>query len=147
MDEIVIPTILEAKAEPRSRRRAYLACIVTFHLNDYLKSVGHKKTEDKMRVATGDAFDVVRGVCNGTKHVQTNDKHPIPFTSGKDWYRPPAIAGLLVLGLSRLGDSKGGREIGSGADRKDIYGAVKSLVTAFVASYPSELGASDLSGI
>ena len=35
-DEIVEPTITEFEREPSSRRRAFLACVATFHLIDYL---------------------------------------------------------------------------------------------------------------
>ena len=35
-DETVEPTITEFEREPSSRRRAFLACVATFHLIDYL---------------------------------------------------------------------------------------------------------------
>jgi hypothetical protein len=37
--EIVLPTLHEYEETTNSRRRAYLACIVVFHLRDYLKKV------------------------------------------------------------------------------------------------------------
>ncbi len=39
MGEIVLPTLREYEETTNSRRRAYLACIVVFHLRDYLKKV------------------------------------------------------------------------------------------------------------
>lgn len=100
-----------------------------------------------MRTASGDAFDIVRGVCNGTKHVQTDQSHPISFVVGTDWDRPPAILGEMIIGVSRLGDPHGGREIGSGPQRRDIYSAVKAVLNAFCSSYPAHLGATDLQNI
>ena len=35
-DEIVDPTIAEFESEPRSRRRAFLACVAAFHMIDYI---------------------------------------------------------------------------------------------------------------
>jgi hypothetical protein len=145
MDEIVLPTIVELKNAPRSRRRAYLACIITFHLKDHLKAAGEKEIEKTMRATSGAAFDVVRSICNGTKHVQTDKTHKIPFAIGKDTDRPPAILGQMVLGVSRLGDPHGGREIGAGQKRWDIYSVVKKVLNSFCSSYPAHLGATDLS--
>ena len=144
MDQVVLPTVAELKVEPRSRRRAYLACIVTFHLKDHLKTAGETGIETTMRTAAGDSFDVVRGICNGTKHVQTDQSHPIPFAAGKDWDRPPAILGQMIIGVSRLGDPHGGREIGAGPQRRDVYSAVKAVLNAFCNSYPAHLGVTDL---
>ena len=147
MNEIVLPTVVEFKREPRSRRRAYLSCVVTFHLKDHLKAAGETGIEQTMRTAAGDAFDVVRGLCNGTKHVQTDQTHLIPFAAGKDWDRPPAALGQMVLGVSRLGDPYGGREIGAGTQRRDIYSAVKDTLTAFCSSYGTHLGSTDLTKV
>jgi hypothetical protein len=146
MDEIVLPTVAEFKNEPRSRRRAYLACVVTFHLKDHLKAAGEKGIEQTMRAA-GHAFDVVRGVCNGTKHFQTDQTHLIQFAAGNDWDRPPAAIGQLAIGVSRIGDAHGGREIGTGPQRCDIYSAVKDTLAAFCSSYASHLGTTDLTGV
>ena len=66
MSEIVVPTLRELRNERRSRRRAYLACIAVFHLSDHLENAGETGIEDAMRASCGVAFDVVRGVCNGT---------------------------------------------------------------------------------
>ncbi len=145
MDEIVLPTVAEFKRAPQSRRLAYLSCIATFHIKDHLKSAGLTSIETTMRAACGDSFDVVRAICNGTKHVQTDASHPIPFIAGTDWYRPPAILGQMILGLSRLGDPHGGREIGQGQKRRDIYPAVKATLAAYCTSFSTQLGATDLS--
>ena len=109
--EIVAPTFMEFKHERRSRRRAYLACVMVFQIKDYLKRAGETGIEQRMRQSTGDAFDVVRGVCNGAKHVAMDSSHSIRFRAGDDWDRPPAIAGLAIAGLSLVGDGDGGREI------------------------------------
>jgi hypothetical protein len=37
VNDIVVPTVREFRDEPRSQRRAYLACMVTFHIKDHLQ--------------------------------------------------------------------------------------------------------------
>jgi hypothetical protein len=111
MNEIVIPTLREFRDERRSRRRAYLACIAVFHLKDHLKKAGETRIENAMRASCGVAFDVVRGVCNGTKHVETDGSHAIAFRAGADTDRPPAVWGEAVWDVSRWDDPHGGREI------------------------------------
>lgn len=74
LTEIVLPTVREFGANRRSRRRAYLAAIVTFTLKDHRSKAGEKGVETTMRAAAGLAFDVVRGVANGAKHVQTTSE-------------------------------------------------------------------------
>jgi hypothetical protein len=120
MNEIVVPRLQDFRNDRRSRRRAYLACIAVFHVKDHLKKAEETGVETAVRKAAGFAFDVVRAVCNGSKYLKTDASHPIGFRAGDDWYRPPAIAGVMIVGLSVLGDSKGGREITTG-ERGSTY--------------------------
>lgn len=143
--EIVVPTVRECRDNRRSRRCAYLACIVTFHIKDHLKKAGAGPIEDKMRVACPGHFDVVRGVCNGAKHVATDQSHPIPFATGRDYYRPPAIAGVMVTGLSMLGDTKGARVIQHANKKYDLYGSAKAVLVEFQRQFPGYLDTCDLS--
>ena len=144
MTEIVVPTLREFRNERRLRRRAYLACIAVFHLKDHLKKAGEKGIESAMRTTCGEAFDVVRGVCNGTKHVQTDAKHLIRFRVGDDIDRPPAVLGEMVIGLSQLGDSTGGRQITDGRTQLDLYECAKAVVLAYRRLYPVHLRSCDL---
>jgi hypothetical protein len=45
--EIVLPTALEFKEKPRSRRHAYLTCMALFHVKDHLNEAGEVSIEDK----------------------------------------------------------------------------------------------------
>lgn len=144
MNEIVVPTLRELRDERRSRQRAYLACIAVFHLKDHLKKAGEKGIEDAMRASCGVAFDVVRGVCNGAKHLVTEGRHVVAFRAGDDWYRPPAAAGAAVAGLSVVGDRQGGREIRHRDDRLDLYRCAKAVAVAYQNNYPAHLAVCDL---
>jgi hypothetical protein len=109
VNEIVEPTIKEFRDEPRSRRRAYLACIVTFQIKEHLVRAGENKSDvhAKMKQSCRDAFELVRSICNGSKHVETDKSHLFPFRAGSDWDRPPARCGVAQAGLSRVGDATG----------------------------------------
>lgn len=144
MDEIVIPTLRELREDRRSRRRAYLACVAVFHVKDHLKKAGEKGVEAAMRPSCGVAFDVVRGVCNATKHVQTDGSHAVTFRVGDDTDRPPARWGEALWGVSRWDDRVGGREVRDGPDRHDVYECAKAVIAAYQAKYPAHLGQCDL---
>lgn len=108
MAEMVLPTLEEYVAETSSRRRAYLACIVTYHMVDYLKAAGIKDPEADMRANCEAAWRLVKGVANGSKHQQsTKQRNQMPFLAGSDQYRPPAVVGELECGFSELGDHEG----------------------------------------
>jgi hypothetical protein len=147
--EIVLPTAREFKANPRSRRHAYLTCMVVLHLKDHLRKAGEGSIEKKMREATGNSFDVVRAICNGTKHAATDPKtHRIQFEVGDDFDRPPGRAGQAQAGISRAGDPTGGREFGQNPnERVDIYGACKTTLEKFCTVFPNRLGNCDFSGL
>jgi hypothetical protein len=145
INEIVIPTVREFRDERRSRRRAYLACIATFHLRDYLKKAGEYGVIDAMRTSCGAAFDVVRGISNGSKHAETDGSHAVAFRAGEDTERPPATWGKAVWDASRWDDIVGGREVRHEGDRHDLYECVKAVALAFQRNYSGQLGKCDLS--
>ncbi|WP_144445660.1 hypothetical protein [Inquilinus limosus] len=147
VDEIVVPTIIEFKSMRRSRRHAYLACIAAFHVKDHLKKAGETSIETAIRTAEPLAFDLVRAVCNGTKHVKTDATHLIPFQAGDDMDRPAAIWGEAAFDVSRWDDEHGGREVAAGTINLDIYECVQAVLFAFKAKFPIHLGNCDLSGI
>jgi hypothetical protein len=145
MNEIVIPTLREFRHERRSRRRAYLACIAAFHLKDHLKKAGETGIEATMRRSCGVAFDVVRGVCNATKHVETDGSHVIAFRAGDDTDRPPGVWGEAVWDVSRWDDPVGGREVSHRGDRHDVYEYVMVVVAAYRTNYSAHLDTCELS--
>lgn len=108
MAEIVLPTVEDYVADTSSRRRAYLACIVTYHMEDYLKAAGVIDPHAAMMARCDGAWMVVKGVANGSKHRHgTKGKDQVVFLAGSDQYRPPAVAGELECGFSIIGDYEG----------------------------------------
>lgn len=155
--EVVIPTIEEFRDDRTSRRRAYLAAVVVYHLRDHLAEATAVLTGDPKRdrraiqIAAEQvdaavrgrtpfgSFDVVRGVCNGAKHATTRQQHVVRFTAGTDETRPPGTAGSLEVAPGLLVDPTGGREVVVGNARLDLYQAVRRTLSAFLALYPDLL--------
>jgi hypothetical protein len=100
VSEIVLPTVDEYLAATGDLRRAILACVVTYHVRDYLAAAGIcSKTEVDRRIkALCGAFslDVVEGVCNGSKHVRNTDRGDFKFTPGDE--KPIPVFALDVAG-------------------------------------------------
>ena len=145
VNEIVLPTLREARDARLDRRRSYLAAIVTHHTADYLTQHGEKKVRDRISATAGIHWQVVRSVTNGAKHVEADpQKHTIDFTSGTDTIRPPCFAGIAIAGLSILGDTTGAIEI-PGADgvTYDLYGSSRFVVQKLIESFPASLDSCD----
>lgn len=143
LDEIVDPTIAEFEADPRSTRRAFLACVATFHAIAYLTHPGSPAVRRGQFGKESPAFATVDRVAHAFKHVTAGDpRSPTvkPLASSQVIVRPPAVAGLMVTGLSMVGDMTGGVIISSEANR-DILTAVKGAA-AFLRSKLSEHGES-----
>ncbi|WP_207210328.1 hypothetical protein, partial [Lichenibacterium ramalinae] len=151
------PTVEEFRDCPTSRRHGYLAAVVVYHLRDHLAEAtavltGVSRTDqhairtaaEQVDAAVRDrtpfgGFDVVRGVCNGTKHATTRQPHAVPFTAGTDKVRPPGTAGSLEVAPGLLVDPGGGREVIIGDARLDLYQAIRRTLSAFLALYPDLL--------
>lgn len=73
VEVVVVPTVREALAERADRRRAYLSCIATFHVLDYLaapsRGLDFERIKSDTRAACPPSFDVVQGIANGSKHA------------------------------------------------------------------------------
>ena len=117
MREIVDPTIADFRDHPASRRHAFLACVVTFHCIDYIthpkkpQNLRHRFRKESLDFAT------VERVAHAVKHVRSDGESKSSQKQARSLHvasifaRPPALAGVMQCGLSRLGDLQGGVEI------------------------------------
>lgn len=126
LKEIVDPTISELEADPTSVRRAFLACVATFHTIDYLLD----KTQNSREKFRNDslAFATVDRVAHAFKHSKAGNENSAnnqPLKSSAVIARPPARCGQMICGLSKLGDGTGGVTI-AGEIGNDILQALKS---------------------
>lgn len=141
LEEILLPTLKEYEEDVSSRRKAYLACIVMYHLSDYLKKAGAEDPPRSMRGQCSVAWNVVHAVAIGAKHRDnTDNKNPIKFTAGSDAFRPPAVAGAMICGWSQLGDVDGGLEIDAGEDdlMADILPSLRTVLKQYKILFGAE---------
>ena len=86
VNEIVLPTVREFRDDRSSRRREYLACIVANHVRDHLgvaiRTAGQAVTAPFNRNEEDNLEVVLRGICNGVKHVGLDRRHRYPFRPG-----------------------------------------------------------------
>ena len=99
LDEFVEPTIREFAEDPTSRRRAFLACVVTHHALD--------RMSDEQKEQAHAYLEPIGKVANAFKHgVATRSK---PHLAASEVIaRPPFIWGEAVWGLSVFNDFEGG---------------------------------------
>jgi hypothetical protein len=97
---VVAPTVREYLAAMGDQRRAYLACIAVYHLTDYVakaEGTGDRAASDvraKLRGACENSFDVVQGICNGSKHCGTKPGVRHAFSPGEESTVPPSAYGM-----------------------------------------------------
>jgi hypothetical protein len=134
-DEIVDPTIAEYEQDRRSTRKAFLACVVTFHMIDYL---GAKQRRKAFRQESP-AFATIDRVAHAFKHVTTgNLQDPTlpPLASDQIIERPPANWDQAVWGLSQWDDATGGATI-AGEHERDLLTDVRNAAAFLRSKLPS----------
>jgi hypothetical protein len=134
LGDIVEPTVTEFEKHPTSRRHAFMACLATFQTVDYLaEKTGENKGNlyEMFRKQSPD-FKVVERVANAFKHVVTKRRSMDELWQSKVIPRPPSFVGEMVVGLSFIGDTRGGVTIW-GEHSVELFRAVKQTV-AFLRS-------------
>lgn len=133
-DEIVEPTIRDFMANP-DRRHGYLACIVSYHLGDYLDAKAIPNAEK----ALGRPFLALWRMCNAAKHREAdhNKKAP-PMSAGSDTVRPVSGFGISSWGDLRL-DDHGGRHIEHDGRQYDMLDLCLIVVRHYAEKFPSDL--------
>lgn len=106
LDEIVVPTIADFEANPMSTRHAFLACVTVAHAVDYLAHPAKPAARRGQFKKASRAFRIVDDIAHAFKHVEGDGLNPM--RANDVIARPPAFAGVMVAGLSRLGDAVGG---------------------------------------
>ena len=83
---IALPTIREALGARGDQRLVYLAAIVTYHLADYVARAPGKRPDgvrSMVPAACAAEFEILEGVCNGTKHGgPSRDSRRFQFSPG-----------------------------------------------------------------
>jgi hypothetical protein len=142
--EIIAPTVREFRDQRDSRRRGILACVVTYSLADYLMKAGAGAVWVRGREVCADEFDIVQGVCNGSKDCRTRPQARHAFTPGGERERPRAVWGVAEWGRSIWGDEHGAVEVEHNGKTFDLYFCVKVVLETFQSQYSHHLEGVDL---
>lgn len=150
--EIVIPTIVEFGQKRWDRRRAYLACLVTYHLADFVSVQLRLANAETVRKAVGlsDEFLAVEAVNIAAKHVtatRSERARKIGLRAGQEriWY--PAFAGLARAGATMSGDKVGGVKIMIQTRQVDAFASICAVLKSFQITYPELFEGVDWHGL
>jgi len=144
--EIVIPTVKDALVDRGNRRRVYVAGIVTYHLVDYIASeVGITKPAvcDALRGVCKPAFDVVQGMCHGTKHA--GNAHGFRFLPGQDRDVPVFAFDVPGAGWGQGRWDVPGLSVERNGTELFLDTCIQVVLLSFCKIYQSQLGKLDLS--
>jgi hypothetical protein len=134
VDQIVLPNVRDFQSNP-DRRRAYLACLVTFHIGDYLarKRRNHKAIAKRMEVLTGEVYVVLQDVCNATKHGRAEDRQSgVRFRSGEDTERQAFRWNVTWIRFNDVG----GRQVSRNGRDFDLLDCCMATLRRFGEEYP-----------
>jgi hypothetical protein len=146
VSEIVLPTVDEYLAATGDLRRAILARGVTYHVRDYLAAASGcsmGEVDRRIRALCAFSFDVVEGICNGSKHVR-NTRGDFKFTPGDE--KPIPVFALDVVGA---GFDEGrfdipGLEVEHQGQRAFIDFCLCAVLGAVGLAFPAEVSGVDL---
>jgi hypothetical protein len=144
--EIVVPTVKEMLADRGSRRHVYVAGIVTYSLVDYIaREVGITKTHvcDSLRGVCEADFDVVQGVCHGTKHA--GNAQGFRFVPGQDRDVPVFALDVPGAGLDQGRWDVPGLSVERNGAELFLDTCIQVVLLNFSKLYQSQLGKLDLS--
>jgi hypothetical protein len=148
VSEIVIPTVDEYLAATGDLRRAILACVVTYHVRDYLAAASGcsmGEVDRRIRALSAFSFDVVEGVCNGSKHVR-NRQGDFKFTPGDEKSIPVFSLDVAGSGLDEGRWDIPGLEVEHQGYRICIDVCLCAVLGTVGLVFPAEFPGADLEG-
>lgn len=163
-DVVVVPTVREYLVARGDRRLAYLACIATYSLVEYVTRAeagggASKASLDKakddvgkaIRAICAPAYEVVQGICNGTKHAGS-DRGQFPFTPGDEvvvdlhaTYTFPVFPLGTEIVAAQIAPDHRPMVVDHAGKLWSIDHCVQSVLHACVMTYPRHLGMVDFS--
>jgi hypothetical protein len=147
MSEIVLPTVDEYLDARDNLRRGALACIVAWHVRDYLKHTTALKFTDidaKMKGLCAFSFDVVEGVALGSKHVRNTRQGDFRFTPGDQKVIPAFALDVPGAGLDQGRLDVAGLEVEHQGHRAFVDFCLCAFIGSFGRAFPAEFAGSDL---
>jgi hypothetical protein len=149
VSEIVLPTVDEYLAATGDLRRAILACVVTYHVRDYLAEAGicsRSEFDRRIRALCAFSFDVVEGVCNGSKHVRNTIRGDFKYSPGDEKPIPVFAFDVAGAGFDEGRLDIPGLEVEHQGQRVFIDFCLCTVLGATGLAFPAEVSSVDLEG-
>jgi hypothetical protein len=149
VSEVVLPTVDEFLAATGELRRAILACVVSYHVRDYLaKASGCSmgEVDRRIRAMSAFSFDVVEGVCNGSLHVRNTKHGKFKFTPGDEKPIPVFALDEAGSGLDEARFDIPGLEVEHQGRRAFIDVCLCAVLGTVGLVFPAEFSGVDLEG-
>lgn len=149
--EIALPTVREFFDDPGDQRKGYLAAMVTHHLRDYIMRanvpIGASRSKRDIEFVAIDTsmkgrhaaeYEVVDGVCNGTKHCG-RDSGAHHFMPGDEKRLEAFGFGPGYAGLDEGRWGSPGLQIQHAGSSYFMDTCIKTVLRDFQAEYPQHL--------
>jgi hypothetical protein len=149
VSKIVLPTVDEYLAATGDLRRAILACGVTYHVRDYLAAAigcSMGEVDRRIRALCTFSYDVVEGVCLGSKHVRNTKQGDFKFTPGDEKPIPVAAFDVAGAGWDQARWDIPGLEVEHQGQREFIDFCLCAVLGAIGRAFPAEFWGVDLEG-
>jgi hypothetical protein len=149
LNQIVIPTVDEYLAATGDLRRAILACVVTYHVRDYLAEAGICSRTDvdrRIQALCAFSYDVVEGVCLGSKHVRNTKQGDFKFTPGDEKPIPVFAFDVPGSGWNQARWEIPGLEVEHQGQRGFFDFCLCAVLGALGRAFPPEFSGVDLEG-
>ena len=149
LNQIILPTVDEYLAVTGDLRRAILACGVTYHVRDYLAEAGicsRTEVDRRIQALFAFSFDVVEGVCLGSKHVRNTKRGDFKFTPGDEKPIPGFALDEAGSGLDEARWDIPGLEVEHQGHRLFIDFCLCAVLGAVGRAFPAEFSGVDLEG-
>jgi hypothetical protein len=147
VSEIVLPTVDEYLAATGDLRRAILACGVTYHVRDYVAEEGicsRTEVDRRIKALCTFSFDVVEGVCLGSKHVRNTQRGDFKFTPGDEKSIPVFAFDVAGSGWNEARWEIPGLEIEHQGYRVFIDPCLCAVLGTLGLAFPAEFSGVDL---
>ncbi len=141
LNQIILPTVDEYLAATGDLRRAILACVVTYHVRDYLAAVSGCSKEEvdrRIRALCAFSFDVVEGVRTGSKHVRNTKRGDFQFTPGDEKSIPVFAFDVVGSGWDEARWDIPGLEVEHQGQRLFIDFCLCAVLGAVGRAFPAE---------
>jgi hypothetical protein len=145
--KIVCPNADEYLSDTGDLRRAVNACGAAYHIGDYVahaRGCSKSDVDRAIKQLCSPSWDVIEGVCNGSKHVRNTSHGDFKFTPGDERPIPVFAFDVPGSGWNQARWEIPGLEVDHQGNRLFIDFCLRTVLGAFGRAFPAEFSGVDL---